>query len=86
MSNQAASTAPTTRRRRPVITCFGCGGRQAPFVYLGNGHDYCVSCAQIILVELGIRPGGRRWEDRAAEEVVIEGAAAQARRGKPYLG
>jgi hypothetical protein len=82
-----ARTAPVLvqPRRRPAATCFGCGRARRPYVYLENGHDYCLTCAQLILVELGIRPAGRRQGDAAAGELVLEQAADESRRPRPYI-
>ena len=66
-------------RRRPAQACFGCGRASRPFVYFENGHDYCLTCAQVIFVELGLRPAGRREGDADSADLVV--SAAQLRAG-----
>ncbi len=84
-SMTTAQTA-TIRRRIDASRCFGCGRREALLVYLKNGHDYCVACARVIYLELGIVPAGRRWADQAVGESVLQAAATRAKPLKPYLG
>lgn len=50
-------------QRRPALRCVGCNRNEPPFVYMENGHDYCVPCARTIYGRMGLRPAGRRPED-----------------------
>jgi len=56
--------------RRPVVTCFACRRARPPYVYLENGHDYCVPCATESYALIGLRPGGRRPEDITLDELL----------------
>ena len=53
--------------RNPPRTCLSCNRARPPFVYVENGHDYCVECAELSLRTLGLWPVGRR-----SDEIVLE--------------
>ena len=56
--------------RQPVRTCFACRRARPPYVYLENGHDYCVACASESYALIGLRPAGRRQDDITLDELL----------------
>lgn len=54
----------TNRQPRTlVLRCTTCRRPEAPFVYMENGKDYCVSCARKIRDVMRFRSAGRRAND-----------------------
>ena len=51
-------------------TCFACRRERPPYIYLENGHDYCVVCATESYALIGLRPPGRRQEDITRDELM----------------
>ena len=49
--------------RRPMHVCAGCRSWHTKLVYLGNGLDYCVSCAVKLGKLYGLAPAGKRDDD-----------------------
>ncbi len=49
--------------RTLVVRCTTCRRPEGPFVYMANGKDYCVACAQKIRDLMRFGSAGRRAED-----------------------
>ena len=49
--------------RTLVVRCTTCRRADGPFVYMENGKDYCVSCAQKIREVMRFGSAGRRADD-----------------------
>jgi hypothetical protein len=55
-----------TEERTPralVVRCTTCRRPEGPFVYMANGKDYCVACAQKIREVMRFGSAGRRAND-----------------------
>ncbi len=72
----AATPAPRLVRQGTPKACYGCGQGDTALVYLQNGRDYCVACAQMIFVVLGLRPAGRRWTDLTLDDITRHSTAS----------
>jgi len=46
-----------------VVRCTTCKRADGPFVYMENGKDYCVSCAQQVRDMMRFTSAGRRSDD-----------------------
>lgn len=57
--------------RARVDGCEGCEEGQPPFVYLEDGHHYCIRCARKLLIVDKIHPAGRRDDDLTYEDVLF---------------
>lgn len=49
--------------RTLVVRCTTCRRPEGPFVYMANGKDYCVACAQKIRDVMRFGSAGRRADD-----------------------
>jgi hypothetical protein len=49
--------------RALVVRCTTCRRPEGPFVYMANGKDYCVNCAQQIRDLMRFGSAGRRSDD-----------------------
>jgi hypothetical protein len=70
--------------RRPTERCFACNRVVPPLVYIENGHDYCMACARAVLIELHMKPAGRRSTDLTTVDVPFDQLSPRSPR--PYLG
>lgn len=69
---EAPAPTPTLKARRPVVHCFGCNRRAEIYVYMENGHDYCVPCARNSYGMMGLRPVGRRPDDITLADLLAQ--------------
>jgi hypothetical protein len=57
------STHADPQPRMLVIRCYTCRRPEGPFVYMANGKDYCMSCAEKIRELMRFGSAGRRSND-----------------------
>jgi hypothetical protein len=62
------------------VICFGCKRSASRYVYMENGHDYCLDCARRLYLDYGIRPAGKREDDITLEEFSTRAGPEQAPR------